>query len=541
VRRLSSRNPPADDVAPPEIRFDEERALWAERFFERLLRHTKGRWAGQLFRLADWQRDEIIRPLFGTVRQGEDGEWTRLFRMAWLELARKNGKSELLAGIGLYLLIADGEEGAEIYGAARDRDQASIVWDVAQRMVELSPYLQGRLRIFRQTKRIVDERTSSFYRVIAADAAGNLGWNPHGVLFDEVLTQPSRDLWDALRTAMGSRTQPLMVAATTAGNDPSSFAAHEHEEMARVAEDPARAPHVFVYMRNTPRDADPWDESKWPHANPALGDFLDIRALREEAVEAHNDPAKENAFRQYRLNQWVQQTTRWIPLHLWEACADGELFPRPDWPDRELAGQAAFGGLDLSSKEDLTALCWFFPDVRNTAVWRFFLPEERLGDLDRLTGGQAAVWAREGWLTLTEGNVIDYEAIYAQVEEDARRYKVTGISADPWLLEPVRQEIGKRTGIEISQVRQTYAGMSEPLKQLMVLVRSGALRHGANPVARFCADSVEVRQDDAENIKPVKPDRGASGRRIDGIVALAMAIDAGILRRPRRRRGAAFF
>ena len=507
----------------------EPRADRAVSVFHEILVHTKGRWARRPFILAAWQRDDIVRPLFGRVRYDPDlGRWVRRYRMAWLELARKNGKSELLAGIALIMLCADDEEGAEIYGCAVDRDQARKVFDVAERMVQLSPLLSRRLTIRSHAKRIVDERSGSYYEVVAADAAGNLGHNPHCVLFDEVLTQKSGDLWHALRTGMGTREQPLMVGATTAGDDPESFAAAQHAEMVKVAGDPARAPHTLVYARNTPPDADPWDEANWGYANPALGDFLSLQALRDEAIEARNDPAKENAFRQFRLNQWVQQTTRSIPLHVWDACA-GEVLASPADVAARLAGRRCFGGLDLSSTTDLTSVCWVFPDDGNAALWRFWLPESQVAVLDLHLGGRASVWVRQGWLTATEGNVVDYQRVYADLTADRDRFRVVDLSYDRWMAEPVRQELERR-GVTGYPVGQGFVGMGQPIREFKRLLRSGALRHFGNPVARWHADSLETRQDDAENEKPVKPARDRSGRRIDGMVTLLMAID-GAMRR----------
>jgi phage terminase large subunit-like protein len=505
------------------------RADRAEAVFTEILVHTKGRWARRPFLLADWQRDGIVRPMFGRVRYDPDlGRWIRRYRLCWIELARKNGKSELLAGIALILLCADDEEGAEIYGAAVDRDQARKVFDVAQRMVQLSPVLSRRLTLLPHAKRIVDERTGSFYEAVAADAAGNLGHNPSGIIFDEVLTQKSGDLWHALRTGMGAREQPLMVAATTAGNDPESFAAAQHAEMAKVAEDPERAPHTLVYMRNTDPAADPWDETVWAHGNPALGDFLSVQALRDEALEARNDPALENSFRQYRLNQWVQQTTRSIPLHLWDACAD-ESLGSPDEVWARLTGRRCFGGLDLSATTDLTSVCWVFPDDPYAVAWRFWIPETQIAHLDKYLGGRAAVWVRQGWLTATEGNVIDYEQVYADITRDAGRFRVVDISHDRWQAEPVRQELERR-GLTSFPVGQGYVGMGPPMAEFKRLLKGGQLTHFGNPVARWHADSLETKTDDAENEKPVKPARDRSGRRIDGMVALLMGID-GAMRR----------
>jgi phage terminase large subunit-like protein len=496
--------------------------------YESILVHTKGRWARTPFLLAPWQRSDVIEPLFGRVRFDDElGRWVRQYRLAWLELARKNGKSELLAGVALVMLCADDEEGAEVYGCAVDREQARKVYDVAERMVALSPVLSRRLTVRTHAKRIVDERTGSYYEVIAADAHGNLGHNPHAVIFDEVLTQRSGDLWQALRTAMGTRDQPLMIGATTAGSDPESFAASQHAEMERVQEDPSRAPHTFAYLRNTPREANPWDESIWAHANPALDDFLSRQALRDEALEARNDPTRENAFRQFRLNQWVSQTTRAIPLHVWDACA-GEEVSSPRELDELLEGRRCFGGLDLSSTSDLTSIAWLFPHDMSV-VWRFFVPESQVAVLDRYLGGKASLWVREGWLEATEGNVIDYERIYARASEDASRFKVIDLSHDRWQAEPVRQELDRR-GLASYPVGQGYVGMGPPMRELMRLLKGGELKHHANPVARWHADSLEVKQDEAENLKPVKPARDRSGRRIDGLVALVMAID-GAMRR----------
>lgn len=299
-------------------------------FFTELLVHTKARWARHPFRLAAWQEHDILRPLFSEVRWDDQAEcYVRRYRLAYVSMARKCGKSELAAGVALYLLVADGEEGAEIYGAASDRDQARKVFDVAARMVRLSPVLSQRLVVKAHAKRIVDESTGSYYEVIASDAAGNLD-NPHGYIHDELLTAPDSSLWDAMRTGAGTRTQPLMLAITTAGNDRESFAYSEYSEAKKVIENPARARHRFAYLAELPAEADPWDESRWAEANPALGDFLSVQTLREEVADAREDPTRENAFRQYRLNQWVSQASRWIPMDLYDG-ATGDIWPVPDW------------------------------------------------------------------------------------------------------------------------------------------------------------------------------------------------------------------
>jgi phage terminase large subunit-like protein len=507
------------------------------KFFREILLHTKGRWARKPFMPRRWQERDILRPLFGTVRyDAAVGQYVRRYRVAWIELARKQGKSELLAGIALYLLVADDEESAEIYGCARDRDQARKVFDVALRMVKLSPVLSRRITVREHAKRLVDEQTFSYYEVIAADAAGNLGHNPHGVVFDEVITQPNADLWTALRTAMGTRAQPLMIAATTAGDDPQSFAAAEHSEMQRIMDDPARAPHVFVYIRNTPTDADPWRESNWRHANPALGTFLSIQTLRDEALEARNDPAKENSFRQFRLNQWVSQATRWMPMHLWDECT-GELWLTPEWKRGELAGRGCYAGFDLAAKFDLSAWALVFPpdtpDEPADIIWRFWLPEVGLERLDKLNDGKFGRWARAGWITVTDGSVLDYDRVLADIALDAADFAIRGADCDEWSMWPVINKVAETCGLDvdagdITAYRNTYDRMSPGMTEVMGLVRQGRLAHHGNPVARFCFDVTDVRMApyDPNLVRPVKPERGTDRARIDAVPTAAMAVSA---------------
>lgn len=519
-------------------------------FFEHVLAHTKGRWARQAFVLADWQRD-ILEGVFGNVRWDDEADgYVRVCRILWIEVARKNGKSEMLAGIALYLLMADDEESAEVYGAAADRDQARKVFDVAVRMVQLSPVLSKRLTIRAASKRIVDDRTASYYEVIAADAAGNLGHNPHGIVFDEVLAQKDDRLWHALRTGMGARTQPLMVAATTAGDDRTSFAGLQHQEYLRVMDEPERTPHVTAYIRNVPEDADPWDESLWPLANPALGDFLSLKALQEEALEARNDPTKENAFRQYRLNQWVQQATRWMPMTLWDACTGSEAGTPLEVAEAlsARARRASYGGLDLSAKHDLTSWCVVLPGPRPTdpadVMWRFWLPEGTFKEINDHTSGVAQTWVRAGWLTLTDGDVIDYDRVVEDVVDDCHRFHVKEIDYDKWAGEPVRQAIQGRLGrrFPLVPIEPTFNGMTFPLTESMSMVMSQHVHHHGNPVARWCMDAVEVKRatENPDLLKPVKPER-TTARRIDGVVAFVLAVRAWRVNMNQRRAAVAGF
>jgi phage terminase large subunit-like protein len=456
-----------------------------------------------------------------------------------------------MAGIALILLVADDEEGAEVYSAARDTEQAGRVFNVAKRMVELSPMLSKRLRIYSAYKTIVDPERDSVYKVLPSDALGNLGENPHGILFDEIIAQPNRALWDALKTGFGTRPQPLMVAATTAGNDPASFAKAEHDYCVRIREKPELDPVRFVYIRGTPADADPFDEANWKNANPAMSGpaeqrFLSVRTLRDEAKEARENPMAENAFRQFRLNQWVQQSTRYMPPHVWNAAAGASV------DLRSLAGRRAWAGLDLSTSVDITALALDMPapiegeqrgrlDPENHDVaWRFWLPEEGLSDLAKRTGGRAEQWVKEGWLELTEGDVIDYAAIRETIKRIAAPpphgfgIQIEELAYDRWGATQLAIEL-QEDGLTVFPFGQTYKDLSPPLKLWDKLVRSGGYHHGANPVMDWMVDNLLVRRDVAGNIRP---DKERSAEKIDGVVGAIMALDRAALgaRKKKKRR-----
>lgn len=551
----------------------EPRAQKVVDFFVEVLVHTKGDFARQAFTLDWWQEHEIVRPLFGTVIVRKvRGRWRykRRYEIAWIEIGRKNGKTELAAGIVLYLLVADGEFSAEIYGAAKTTKQAGKVAEVVEHMRRLVPALngdkvdrrtrkRGKVKYNKNNRRLFDESSNSYYEVIASDDAdAQLGHNPHGVVIDEFLAQASRDFYDAMRTAFGARLQSIMVLLTTAGNDPESFGAITHEEMLKVWEDPDRAPHVFVYIRGLPKNdreleqlhrmfpdhpdlpvsCDIWDERNWRWPNPALDSFLDIEALRTEALEARNDPTKENSFRQYRGNQWVNQVTRWMQLHVWDAAGNVQLVD-----EAALVGRKCWAGLDVSSTTDLTAWVLLFPPENETdpytILWRFWTPEAMLAEFDEHLGGRASVWVKQGFLFATEGDFVDYEgepmtrksvstltgttspSLHLQIELDSQRFKIQALGYDTREASATVQ-FAQKLGLTVHPVKQGF-WLDESLKEIMRLAKIERLGHGGHPVARWNIDSAEVKTDDEEHIKLVKPDRNKSGKRVDGVAALGDA------------------
>nr|WP_207949680.1 terminase TerL endonuclease subunit [Mycobacterium eburneum] len=440
--------------------------------------------------------------------------------------------SQLLAGIVLYLLFADGEYSAEIFGIAKDRRQASLIFDVAAQMVLLSPVLSRAARVIKSTKRIVRADTNSVYQVIASDAASALGSNPSGVAADEILAWPKSDMWDALRSGMGSmdRMQPLMVAATTAPADDSSFGADLHNEMRRVVDDPSRAPHVFAWMRNLPRDADIWDEANWHIPNPALGDFLSLAEMRKMAVEARNDPARELSFRRYQLNQIIGSTIQWMPMHLWDDT-EGTVFQDAASTLDAFAGRECWFGLDLASRQDLTALCYLFPadDESCDVVWRFWAPAAAVKKLDKAHDGMFTRFAADGWLTVTDGDVLDFQRVYADIESDANRFLILGGDADRYSMDPVIQEIESRTYVDqIFSYTNDFVHMTTGMHRVFELVTERKMRHHGNPLARWCFECCDARMStsDPDLIRPDKIDRASNPKRIDAVPAAIMAVNA---------------
>lgn len=508
------------------------RADHVVRFFAELLCHTKGTFARKRFILAPWQENDIIRPLFGrVVWSHEHGSYKRQYEVAWVEIARKAGKTELLAGIMLYILLADGEYSAELYSVAKDIKQARLCFDVAAQMVRLNPLLSKRCKIISSAKRIVKVDTNSVYTVIAADAGAALGSNPSAVAADEILAWPNGDMWDAMATGQGSmaRMQPLLIAATTAGSDSESFGGRKHADMVKISQDPDSAPHVFTYIRNTPRDADPFDEKNWSYANPALGDFLSLEKMRKMAADAKRDPLNLRAFQQFQLNQWVNSAVSWMPMHLFDdAC--GEKFPNAAAARTRFTGRDCWIGIDLAARQDLCSVAYLFPDGNSVdLLWRFWIPEVGFARLNAANGGRFTQWTADGWVQVTEGDVLDFDRVYADIEEDSRTFRILGGDADRWSSDPVIQEIEKRTYVQgIYAYDNKYSTMSDGMHRILEMVKTKRFRWHGNPMARFNFDAVEARVApfDPDVIRPDKPNRQKAAKRIDGVPAAIMAVNA---------------
>lgn len=476
------------------------------------LRHSKGEWAGTRFELQPWQAF-IVGSLFGWKR--EDG--FRRFRTAYNEVARKNGKSTMAAGIGLLCFVADGEPGAEVYTAATKRDQARIVHSEAVRMVKRSPALRQRIGIHKDSLFI--ESLASFYRPLGADADTMDGLNPHAVLIDELHAHKTRAVWDVLDTATGSRRQPLLFTITTAGTDRLSVCYEQHgyaeQVLKRVVEDDT----FFAFVASID-DGDDWtSEAAWKKANPNYGVSVKPDDMRRLCEQAQRMPSKQNAFKRLRLTVWTQQVDRWISLELWDAQA-GIV------DEARLRGRTCYGGLDLASVSDLVAWVMVFPDPDDPdlieVVPRFWCPEARLYADDNRYKDQYQAWHRAGLLKTTPGTAIDYDYVKKQILEDASTFRMVDLNIDRLFQahQLSMQLIGE--GMQVAPMGMGFLSMAAPMKELERSLLSLKIRHGGHPVLRWMADNMAVSQDPAGNFKP---DKKSSQGKIDGIVALVMAID----------------
>lgn len=526
---MVSRGIPFPECVPlvktPEPRMVKGAAFDAERVDKVLaafsiLRHTQGDLAGQPLVPDPWQVAYIIAPVFGWVRKNDAGRWVRIIRNLYVDLPRKNGKSTMCGGFAIYLTAADGEAGAQVLAAATTSSQASYVFAPVKQLASVAPALRGHVRAL-QT-RIIHPRTNSYFGVVSSVAEALHGANVHGAIIDELHVHKTPDLVEAIETGTGSRSQPLIVKITTADDGrPNTIYARNRRYVEQLEQGIFKDPSTYGVVFAALETDDPFAEATWKKANPGYGVSPTKESLREAAEKAKNSPAELSSFLRLRLGIRTKQTTRFIDLKAWDRNA-GHV------DEAELAGRACWGGLDLGSVSDLTALCWLFPREDRPGyevVWRFWTPEDNLEALDKRTAGAASLWVSQGWLDITPGNVTDYDFIKERVLQDMDAFDVISLGYDRWNATQIVNDL-MAEDVPLVKVGQGMFAMNPALKEIQRLVLTGTrsepmLAHGGNPLMRWMVDNLAVATDASGN---VKPDKANSGDKIDGVSALANAI-----------------
>lgn len=496
---------------------NKERALDVIEFIQML--HLTGDFYGQPFLLLDWQY-QVIWDVYGIVK--DNGH--RQIQYAYLEIPKKNGKTELVAGLALYHLFNDGHSG-QIYCCAAEKEQAGLVYKAAKQMIEQDDALQEMVKVVDSKKEIHNRHTGTFIKVLSAEAYSKHGLNPTVVIFDELHAQPNRDLWDVMTFGAGAaRKEPLWWVITTAGDDPDrhSIGWEVHEYARRIQDREISDPIWYAKIFCAAEDDDIFDEAVWHKANPSLGHTIDIEKVRQEAIGARNDEAKEKLFRWLRLNQWVAlKAIGWLPLTLWDST-EGE------WTQADLVGKKCYCGLDLSSTIDLTAAALLFPPQEGIDDWRVifeaWIPLEKMQERIKRDKVPYDRWVKSGHLHATPGNVVDYDFVKARIKAAAKQYKVAYLCTDPWNSRMLTQQLAKAE-IESLEVPQTFGGMSPGMKEIERLFKSGRFTHEKHPVGRWCFGNIAIIVDGNDNIKTMK---NKSADRIDVIQALINAMNIAI-------------
>ena len=511
--------------------FDQKRADYVCGFLE-LLAFGSGDWKGKPFRLQDWQR-EPIREFYGNVdTDPENNRIFRVFQYLYLEIPKKNGKTEVAAGLGLYHLLGDGEKDPQVYICAADKDNATICYNAMCGMLDERPWLDAKVNRVPSKRKIELLNGSGFVQVLSAEAYSKHGYNASCVIFDELHAQPNRALWDIMTFGAGSaRLQPVWIVLTTAGDDPDrhSIGWEIHEQCRRIlaaragtgpAEDdnPIWLP-VMYGMPDDPEEIekiDIYDEETWKRCNPSIGITIPLRVIRQEAADAKKNEAKERLFRWLRLNQWIAtKAVGWLPL---------TLYDRTQWhvePLEEnlkgnalrsamrqmLAGKRCFGGLDLASTTDLAAFVLEFPPqpgldhwVVLTHAWR---PRDGVPEAEKRDHVPYRDWERAGYITLCDGDMNDFEQIKDAIRNAAKLYKLQILGVDPYLSREISGSLMKE-GINVLEIRQNMTEMSPPMKDIERKLRGGEMKHDHNTASRWNFGNVRCAIDGNENIKPMK-------------------------------------
>ncbi len=490
--------------------YDKAAANKVIRFIEKYITHVKGDFAGESLILENWQKEDIIKPAFG-IKKKKDG--SRRFKIIYVEVPKGNAKSTLGAALMLYVLGADGQKGGEVYSAAGDRDQATIIFDIAKDMISGNINLSARFKIWKYS--ITYPKTNGKYKAISAEAGTKHGYNPSGIAFDELHVQPNKELWDTLVQGAIKRANCIIFAFTTAGYDMETICYEQHDYAIKVRDGVIKDDSFLPVVYAAEPEDDIYDIAIWKKANPGFGTIVQEDFFHREILKIKHQPSHESTFRRLHLNQWVGSAETWIPDNVWMKNSAEPIYKGK-----------CYGGVDLSTVGDISAYVLFWPDTKAVKCY-LFVPGDCVDDRSRREGINYDVWVKDKLLTATPGNTIDYSYIMKAMIDSREKYEVAAIGFDRYLMEDLGNKFSQ-ADVDLEKwpllpIGQGYVSMSEPTKTIERMAYSGELRHGGNPVLRWMCSNIQIESDAAGNIKMSKK---KSREKIDGMVALAMAISA---------------
>ena len=492
--------------------FDEESADRAVNFIEKFCTHVKGELAGKAFILEKWQKDDIVRPLFGW-KDKDTG--LRRYRMCYVEIPRKNGKSNLAAALALYLLYADGEPGAEILSCAGDRGQANIVYHIAQEMIKNNKHLRSRAKVLRNTI----ELGSSWYKSISSEAYTKHGLNCHGIIFDELHTQPNSELWNVMTTSVGARRQPVIIALTTAGHDRASICYEMHEYSEGVLNGSIEDDSFLPVLYKAEPDDDWTDPETWKKANPGYGSICNEAYFMDAVKKAKSNPSMINSFLRLHLNIWTSAETAWIPDDIYMKGDKSIPFDR-------LPSLPAYGGLDLASTQDLTAFALIFRDDENECFYLLchqFVNSVKAHNKKLAAGVDYLNYEREGDITITPGNVTDYRIVKQYILDQCAKYDVQEIGYDPKFSTYIVAELTEEE-ITMQPMAQNITSMNGPTKEMEMEIMKGNVIHGGNKCLRWQFGCAIIYTDNNENKRVIKEQK--ENKKVDGVIASIIALNS---------------
>lgn len=509
---------PSDWDDPPD-----NRAAQKALDFIKACPHTKGKLASEKKTLGDtwlpWE-EKLTRHVFGTL----DADGYRQYETVYVEMPKKSGKSHYAAAVMLFLLIADEEYGGELYSAAYKKDQAKVVWSIALSMAKRAPWIRKRVDLSKTWKnQILCPRLEASYQPITRKAVGQHGFNPSAVAFDELHTQPDRDLWDTIDDSVGARREPLLFAITNSGHDRQSICYKQREYAMALNqgnfEDPS---YLGVVYGADPEEDDLWDPETWKRANPGLGTTVRMDWMKGKAEQAQRQPSKQNAWERWQLGIWTKQKTRWIAPEDWEEC-------ERDYDEKDRLGESCYGGLDLGVVHDLSAWVLLFQDPDDPElvrpICRTLCPEARLEDPENPYREVYQAWARDDWLTVTPGKTVDYPEVRRLVVEDAARFGMTDMAMDRYQGIQLSKQLEEEHGLTVAGMGQGYSSMSAPCStfERRLLGDPPKIEHRGNPVLTWAVQNVALKtRSEGDKKMPTKDNEDAI---IDPVVALLMALD----------------